>query len=144
MLPMDPHTRAQLAQQVYHRALGAARAAPTPRRWRKLVAAAQNVRAALHDRERARLAALAPSVRALAVVVRDPPRHARVLVPFPSPRAGPGWSELVREWERARALVAESQRLVREARDLGAAFDPPPRASRRRSRRSGSGLVGSR
>jgi hypothetical protein len=140
---MDPHSRAQLARQVYQRALAAARAAPTPRRWRKLVAAAQNIRTALRDRERARLAALAPSVRALAVVVRDPPRHARVLVPFPSPRAGPGWSELVREWERARALMLESQRLVRQARALCGVLDAPPRASRR-SRRSAAGLGGSR
>jgi hypothetical protein len=141
---MDPHSRAQLARQVYQRALAAARAAPTPRRWRKLVAAAQNVRVALLDRERARLAALAPSVRALAVVAREPPRHARVLVPFPSPRAGPGWSELVREWERARALVAESQRIVRQARALCGMSDPAPPGARRRARRSASGLVGSR
>lgn len=140
---MDPHSRALLARQVYQRALAAARAAPTPRRWRKLVAAAENVRTALRDRERARLAALAPSARALAVVVRDPPRHARVLVPFPSPRAGPGWSELVREWERARALILESQRLVDQARAMGGMLDPTPQTSRR-SRRTPTGLVGSR
>jgi hypothetical protein len=80
---MHPGTRAALARLVYLRALAAARLAPTPRRWRKLVAAAKRLRAAERARERQRLAALSPSARALAGGRRSDVRGDAVLLPFP-------------------------------------------------------------
>lgn len=138
---MDPRARALLARQAYERAIAAARVAPTPRRWRKLVAAAANVRSVARDCERERLAALGHAARALAVAERAAPRG-RVLVPFPSPRADPRWAELVREWDRARALIEQAHRLVREAGALQGSFDleqgrrqAPRRGPRSRSAR---------
>lgn len=132
---MDLRSRALLARQAYERAVAAARVAPTPRRWRRLVAAAASVRAVARDRERERLAALAPAARALAVTARPAPRE-RVLVPFPSPRAGPRWVELVHEWDRARALIEQARRLVCEAGAL--CMSPEQEQRGRRAPRRGA------
>jgi hypothetical protein len=115
---MHPDSRAALARLAYQRALFAARLAPTPRRWRRLVTTARNVRAAELDHERRRVAGLTPAARALAVGRRALPRRGPVLIPFPSPRASAGFAEVIREWERARALMEVSQRLVEQARGL--------------------------
>lgn len=139
---MHVESRVVFARQAYQRALVAARVAPTPRRWRKLVTAARNLRVAHGERERRRIAALAPAARALAVVPRQPSRRGRVLIPFPTPRAGKRWPELVREWERARALMEEATRLVAEARELcgrETARGKAPRPGARRERVDSSG-----
>jgi hypothetical protein len=105
-----------LARHAYQRALAAARVAPTPRRWRKLLTAAKNLRAATRDAERRWLVSLTPAARALAP--RAAGRRGAVLLPFPCPRAGRRWPELVRVWEWSRALLEQSERLVAEARLL--------------------------
>lgn len=132
---MHVASRVVYALQAYQRALVAARVAPTPRRWRKLVTAARNLRVAHEDHERKRIAAFAPAARALAVVVREVRRPGRVLIPFPSPRAGRHWPELVHQWERARALMEQSTRLVAQARALREAPRAQAPARRRGARR---------
>jgi hypothetical protein len=49
---MRAHVRARLARLAYQRALEAARREPTAARWRRLLAAARNLRAALRDQLR--------------------------------------------------------------------------------------------
>lgn len=110
--------RAILARLTYQRALAAARVAPTPRRWRKLVAAARNLRASDRERELAWLARLPAGARERAVARVDAARRGPVLLALPVARRGRAWPELVAEWERARSLVEWSERLVAQARGL--------------------------
>jgi hypothetical protein len=81
---MKADSRADLARQAYLRALTAARVAPTPRRWRKLVIAARNLRTAERAFERRWLAAFPPAARRLAAARRAAALRTATLIPFPS------------------------------------------------------------
>lgn len=85
---MHADSRAALARQIYLRALKAARVAPTPRRWRKLVAAAKALRVAERAHERRWLAAFPPAARRLAAARRAAALRDAVVLQFP-PRVAP-------------------------------------------------------
>lgn len=117
---MHPGSRLGLARLAYAQAIAAARAAPSPRRWRALVTAGKNLRDAERRDHQGPGGGAAPSrPRAPAVARSSEPRHGPVLLPFPV-RGGARWAEVVREWERARALCEWSHRLVAASRALSA------------------------
>jgi hypothetical protein len=119
---MSPQDRVRLARLSYLRAVALARADSTASTWQRLLTAAKNVLAAERDRER-RLARGAVAGGARVAVSRSTRRirsEATVHALFWSgPRAATTLDQL-REWERSRALVAWSRRLVAEARALRA------------------------
>jgi hypothetical protein len=127
--------RLGFAHLAYRRALALAQARSTPMSWRRLLTAAKNLRAATRERARA-----VPAARWLAgPAVGWPPPAGASSVPAPGgsgpgalvipigPRAAPGprtvsrgpvWAEVRAEWERARALMEASGRLLAESRAL--------------------------
>lgn len=131
--------RAILVRLAYQRALEAARVAPTPRRWRKLVAAAKNLRASNRERELAWLARLPAPARRLAIARREAPRRGAVLLPFPAPRREIAWREIVAEWERARSLMEWSARLVAESEGLRVELAGPQGGGARSTRGASPG-----
>jgi hypothetical protein len=121
---MSPQDRVKLARLSYLRAVALARADSTASTWQRLLTAAKNLLAAERDRERrfARGAVAGGAGVAVARSTRGIRGEATVHVLFWS---GPGAArtlDQLREWERSRALVAWSRRLVAEARALRAAM----------------------
>lgn len=84
---MLPDARLAATLLGYRRALAAARVAPTPRRWRKLLIAARALASAKRQHERRRLAALSPSARRLAVAPRSDVVRVAALVQLDPARA---------------------------------------------------------
>src|SRR5512138_479258 len=129
---MRPHERVEIARAAYRRAVALVRAHSTPSSWRRAVTASRNLATALRDRERAlgerarveRAAAGPATVRQR----REPPdrgdapggeRQRDRSAPRAAVERGI-FAEMVREWERAQALMAESRRLVLHANALRA------------------------
>ncbi|MGC3996759.1 MAG: hypothetical protein QM767_04175 [Anaeromyxobacter sp.] len=95
--------RLQLASDAYAQALAGARASPTPARWRRLLRAAANLRAA-------RAPGPQPGRIVLAPVIPGPGARADDLR-----RAAARHADVLAEVARARRLMAQSHRLCAEA-----------------------------
>lgn len=112
--------RLGLAHLVYRSAVVRARVDATPASWRRLVAAARNLRVAKRDRGRggrARGAAAGPAVPAGLLVELRPPPLLR--------------TEPEQERDRARRLILQSRELILQARALRGEIDELLRACRR-------------
>ncbi len=127
-LVMRLDERVELARSTYLRVLRVARANPTPQAWRAVLTAAKNLSRAIADatggeRKPAERPVRAPVVYLQAMAsprVRDPWVFRPGADPPSSPRC---WRmerapELTLAWERSRALMAESRRLVDRSRAL--------------------------
>jgi hypothetical protein len=108
--------RVQLARAAYESAIDAARAAPTPASWTRLLRCARNLRAAVQEMTLARDAELAarPAPLAWRAASRPvgPPREALA--------TGASLSGFRQEIRRARELMRWSRTLVQESRALRA------------------------
>jgi hypothetical protein len=111
--------RVVLAHQAYLRAVALARARTTAASWNRLLTAARNRAAALREQELS-----GGDARTLTNTARSRLGRGERGAPPPSQPAAPrrrgvvrSW-ELARELERARALMAWSRALVRQAREL--------------------------
>lgn len=115
---MQLHERLSLAETAYERAIARACDRSTPASWARLLRAARNLHCARSELERGandRMPAAAPRRQTKGATACD---EAEL-----HPAAAPSrFAALLTECERARALVAESRRLVREARSLCAAL----------------------
>jgi hypothetical protein len=115
--------RVQLARAAYESALGAARAAPTPASWTRLLRCARNLRAVTHEWAAACHAELA---------ARTAPLTWRAL---PRPDGGldtvtdSSLAELEREIQRARQLRRRSRALREQSRALRASAEKVRSAS---------------
>jgi hypothetical protein len=137
---MDPAQRLELALVAYRGALAVARARSTAATWKRVLAAAKNLRLARRDGERvlrgsaprrpageggpaAPTAAARPDAKLLQLghyraASREPTAGAAPGGPAPSSSTPRGRIELLREIERAHALVEDARRLGQEARAL--------------------------
>ncbi len=119
---MAPDERLGLARLAYLQAIVSARARSSSSTWRRLLRAANNVRAAIRERERARLGPRAGTPKALPAAgsrERERPHGGGAVG---SAASSPHILDLARasrrgaERERARSLLERSRRLVRESR----------------------------
>ncbi len=127
---MHPRDRVEIARAAYPRAVALVRARSTAASWRRALTASRNLAEALHDRDRAggERARTVKAAGRTAAPERATPRHrpderARERRPAPAPRAPAArgvWAEVVAEWERAKALMTESCRLIQQAKALRA------------------------